>query len=280
MKKYLTPNEITRNIALLNALLHFYGECGAIKQANEIWSILQECQKCDVVSYGAMMTAFIGSDDYRSALSLYDEMSMKNKQKDEAIFILALNACAKSKNLRKGKQIHSDVQKYLNSRSRKPPSVNLSNALVYFFGECEELEATRKIWENLKQRNACDIVSYGGMMKALLSNGESQETLALYDEMNEKGMEKNDIIYTLAMTACAEESAFQTGVSIISEIKRDPLKRKELKKNGKLASAIVHFLGNRGDIEGMKEFEELENTFVKTALIGGYAKNGLCDKAL
>ncbi len=54
MKKRLRKDSIHKNMILLNALLHFYGECNMLEDVREIWEIAKN-HKQNIIGYGAII---------------------------------------------------------------------------------------------------------------------------------------------------------------------------------------------------------------------------------
>ncbi len=143
-----------------------------------------------IVSYGSMMKALIANNKCEDALHLYDDISKNARNEiNHVIFVLALNACAKLKDLSKGKEIEETIREFdLYSKNAKNASFLLRNTtllgeLIHFYGECGKLQDVRRIWKDLKINKKASVASYGAMMKALVSNGENEDALIVYDEM-------------------------------------------------------------------------------------------------
>ncbi len=260
--------------SLLGALIHFYGEHGHAEEATKVWnSQTGDKRKWDLAICGGMMKALISSEKYEDSLAFYDKMKSNCPRLDAIVFTLALNACGKLKAFDKGSEVIATMEK---QRVRK--DATLLGALLHFYGECGKLESAKETWNILKECKGCDVTSYGAMMKALISSDEYLEALGFYDKMRENGIETNAATLTLALTGCSKEAIYSKGSFIIADLFQSDRKNDYL-KNSKLVTSLVHFLGNCGEIEAMKQLE-MDETEVLTALIGGYAKNGFSEKAL
>eukprot|EP01084_Bolivina_argentea_P000929 1702_1 len=93
------------NIQIQNSLIDFFGDCGQIEQALNVFNSMDDKYR-DIVSVGALMKGLIHNEYDKDALKLYDNLSDGNIKKTGVVYSLALKACTKLADFERGKAIH------------------------------------------------------------------------------------------------------------------------------------------------------------------------------
>eukprot|EP00250_Pteridium_aquilinum_P034652 c7886_g1_i1 orf=2-493(+) len=83
-------NGFACNVYVNSALIRMYGKCGALMEAENVFSALLHH---DVVSYGALLSVYVEHGNGEKALRLYRQMCEEGISPDMLTEILALQAC-------------------------------------------------------------------------------------------------------------------------------------------------------------------------------------------
>ncbi|KAJ7528371.1 hypothetical protein O6H91_15G000800 [Diphasiastrum complanatum] len=248
-------------------LVNMYAKCGCTEDARELFDNLSER---DVVSWNAMIGGYAQNGLGKEALALYEQMKQEGMQPNNVTFVLLLKACACLAALEQGKQLHSEIMKrgFLSG-------VVVGNILVDMYAKCGCTEDARELFDNMSER---DVISWNAMIAGYAQNGLGKEALALYEQMKQEGVQPDDVTFVLLLKACASLGALEQGKRLHSEI----IKR-GFQSDVVVGSTLVNMYAKCGCTEDARElFDNMSERDVVswTAMIAGYAQNGLGKEAL
>lgn len=190
-----------------NSLVDMYGKCGSIADARSTFDSLLHR---DVVSWNAMLTAYVQHGQAEDALLLYEEMQSEFVDADARTFVSILqaccmvaemeqvvmaNGCCKARALGKGKAIHAELWR----RGQGCDSF-VSNTLVSFYTRCCSIEDAETTFHGLAQH---DLVAWTAMIGAYVELGQAEKAFQLYMLMWEEGVEPDNRTFVGALKACA-----------------------------------------------------------------------------
>ena len=112
------------NIQIKNTLIDFYGHCGDIGNAKQIFASMKDCQK-DIISINAMMSAYLNNANMSDANQLfYESIPDFRLRADATTFSILLNRCSHCGGLRQAMLIYIKyVQKNEDKRVRHNPYI-------------------------------------------------------------------------------------------------------------------------------------------------------------
>ncbi|KAJ7564266.1 hypothetical protein O6H91_02G010200 [Diphasiastrum complanatum] len=250
-----------------STLVNMYAKCGCTEDARELFDNMSER---DVVSWTAMIAGYAQNGLGKEALALYEQMKQEGMQPNNFTFVLLLKACASLGALEQGRQLHSDIIKrgFLSE-------VVVRNTLVDMYAKCGCTEDARELFDNMSER---DVVSWNAMIAGYAQNGLGEEALALYEQMKQEGMQSNNVTVVLLLKACASLAALEQGRELHSEIIKRGFLSEVVVRN-----TLVDMYAKCGCTEDARElFDDMSerNVVSWTAMIAGYAQNGLGKEAL
>ncbi|KAJ7527644.1 hypothetical protein O6H91_16G064700 [Diphasiastrum complanatum] len=206
----------------------------------------------------------------KEALALYEQMKQEGLQPNHVTFVLLLKACANLAALEQGKQLHSEIIK-----RGFQSDVVVASTLVDMYAKCGCTEDARELFNNISER---DVVSWTAMIAGYAQNGPAHEALALYEQMKQAGFAPDKVLFVLLLKACASLAALKQGKQLHSEI----IKR-GFQSDVVVTSTLVDMYAKCGCTEDARElFDNMSerNVVSWTAMIAGYAQNGLAQEAL
>ncbi|KAJ7298442.1 hypothetical protein O6H91_Y582200 [Diphasiastrum complanatum] len=255
------------NVIVGSTLVDMYAKCGCIEDARELFNNMSEP---NVVSWTAMIAGYAQNGLGKESLALYEKMKQEGVQPDNVTFVLLLKACASLAALEQGKQLHSDIIK-----RGFQSDVIVGSALVDMYAKCGCTEDARELFTSTSER---DVVSWNAMIDGYAQNGLGKEALALYDQMKQEGMQPDLITFVVLLKACASLAALEQGKQLHSDI----IKR-GFQSDVIVGSTLVDMYAKCGCTEDARElFNNMSerNVVSWTAMIAGYAQNGLGKEAL
>ncbi|KAJ7540626.1 hypothetical protein O6H91_10G023400 [Diphasiastrum complanatum] len=244
-----------------------YAKCGCTQDARELFNNMSDR---DVVSWNAMIAGYAQNGLGKEALALYEQMKQEGVQPDNVTFVLLLKACASLEVLEQGKRLHSDIIK-----RGFQLDVIVGNTLVDMYAKCGCTEDARELFNNMTER---DVVSWNAMIAGYAQNGLGKEALALYEQMKQEGVQPDNVTCVLLLKACACLAALEQGKQIHADI----IKR-GFQSDVIVGSTLVDMYAKCGCTEDARElFNNMSerNVVSWTAMIAGYAQNGLGKEAL
>ncbi|KAJ7527660.1 hypothetical protein O6H91_16G065200 [Diphasiastrum complanatum] len=255
------------DVVVGSTLVDMYGKCGCTEDARELFDNMSER---NVVSWNAMIAGYAQNGLGKGALALYEQMKQEGMQPNNVTFVLLLKACANLAALEQGKQLHSEIIKrgFLSD-------VVVVSTLLDMYAKCGCTEDARELFDNMRER---DVVSWNAMIAGYAQNGLGKEALALYEQMQQEGMQPNNVTFGLLLKACANLAALEQGKQLHSEI----IKRGFL-LDVVVGSTLVDMYAKCGCTEDARElFDNMSEPDVVSwsAMIAGYAQNGPAQEAL
>ncbi|KAI5085061.1 hypothetical protein GOP47_0001230 [Adiantum capillus-veneris] len=191
-----------------NTLVSMYAKCGAVLEAENVFEAL--AQK-DVVSWNAMLSAYVEQGEGDKALRLYQQMHADGIEPDELTFGVALQACTnlteeeenmgvkeeeiKAICLEIGQALHADVRK----RDFLWADIVIGNTLVSLYCKCGHISQAESMFVELPKR---DVISWNAMLSAYVEHGQADIALRFYNKMQQEGVSPDQLTFVFALQAC------------------------------------------------------------------------------
>lgn len=211
------------NVHVGTTLLTMYGKSGDVFLAEYVFSRLVHR---NVVSWNAMLSAFVEHDKGEKALTLYRHMHEEGLRPHEFTYVLALQACARlagnneedhdSKGFHRlkmpleiGKSVHIDVR-----RDGFALNTCVGTALLGMYSKCGALVDSEDVFLLMKRR---DVVAWNAMLTAFIEQGNGVKALQLFRQMQKERRVLNQLSFVLALQACG--ALVEDNESVFSQCK-------------------------------------------------------------
>ncbi|KAJ7515252.1 hypothetical protein O6H91_22G007900 [Diphasiastrum complanatum] len=206
----------------------------------------------------------------KEALHMLELMVQQTTKPPIHAYVCLLKGCSRRKALAEGKQVHAlIVQSVLDS------NIVLANTLVHMYSKCGSVLHAHKVFSNMPQHN---VYSWTAIISAYAENGEVEAAINLFQQMQETGLAPDKVLFVLLLKACARLAALEQGRQLHSHI----IKR-GFQSDVIVGSTLVNMYAKCGCTEDARElFDNMSERDVVswTAMIAGYAQNGLGKEAL
>ncbi|KAJ7290856.1 hypothetical protein O6H91_05G071700 [Diphasiastrum complanatum] len=275
-------------VVVCNTLVDMYAKCGCTEDARELFDNMSER---DVVSWNAMIAGYAQNGLGKEALALYEQMKQEGMQPDNVTVVLLLEACASLAALEQGKQLHTDIIKrgliqsvrdsnilLANTdiiQSVPDSNIVLANTLVRMYSKCGSVLHAHEVFSNMPQH---DVYSWTAIISAYADSGEVEEAINLFQQMQETGLAPDKVLFVVVLKACARVAALEQGRKLHSDIVKRGFQSDVI-----VGSTLVNMYAKCGCTEDARElFDNMSERDVVswTAMIAGYAQNGLAREAL
>ncbi|KAH7421657.1 hypothetical protein KP509_13G069500 [Ceratopteris richardii] len=223
----IVSKRLLETLALGNALVDMYANCGFLKRALEVFDILP---KRDLISWNALMSGYVKYEYGIKALNCLAQMQIEGVNPDFSTLVCGL----KSADGRKYLQLHDAIM----IRMDRELGTAVGNALIDMYVKCGLIRKAHEVFNRLPNQ---DVVSWTALIAGYAKHGDAMFALNCLDEMQLKGVALNAVTYVCCLIACGRIGDVEKGKEIHEEIVS-----KGLLETLALGNALVDMYANCG----------------------------------
>lgn len=252
-------------------LVDKYAQLGGsnVEHARKVFDNLSQR---DVFCWNVVIKGYASVGPFDEALNVYDEMRSSGMIPNRYTYPFVLKACGAERASQKGHAIHGHAVK-----CGLDLDLFVGNALVAFYANCREIEVSRKVFDEMPDR---DIVSWNSMISGYTANGYVDDAVMLfYDMLRDDHIDAldNATLVTI-LPAFAEKADIHAGYWIHCYIVKTGMKL-----DPAVGSGLITLYSNCGYISMARAvFDQISdrNIIVWNAIIRCYGTHGLAREAL
>ncbi|KAK2408758.1 pentatricopeptide repeat-containing protein, chloroplastic [Trifolium repens] len=252
-------------------LIDKYAQLGGsnVEHARKVFDNLSER---DVFCWNVIIKGYANTGPFAEALNVYDVMRMSGTTPNRYTYPFVLKACGIERDSVKGQVIHGHAVKY-----GFDFDLYVGNALVAFYAKCQEIDASRKVFDEMPER---DVVSWNSMISGNIANGYMDDAVMLfYDMLRDDyiGFPDHATLVTV-LPAFAEKADVHAGYWIHCYVVKTGM---ELDPS--VGCGLITLYSNCGYISMARAiFDQISdrNVFVWSAIIRCYGTHGFAQEAL
>ena len=251
------------------ALVDMYSKCGKLDKAREVFENLP---MQNVVMWSALIGGYVRNGLSNEALKCFTQMQDVGVHPDAVTYAHILKACGNVGSL----DIGEDVDAHVRKRKLLQRDIVLGNALIDMYCKCGAIEKAREVFVDLPKR---DVVTWSALISGYAQNGFCDKALEAFRQMQDVGIIPDARTYVCILKACSIVQSLEIGEDIDTKVRKQGL----LQKDVVLGTALMDMYCKCGALEKAREvFDQLPagNVVAWSAIIAGYAQNGLGDEAL
>ncbi|GMH22576.1 hypothetical protein Nepgr_024419 [Nepenthes gracilis] len=287
------------DLLVQNGLIHFYAENGSLGNARKVFD---GCSWRDVVTWTAMIDAYVQQNIPDEALRLFDSMVCSDVAPNEITMIAVLSACSRKRDLCLGKSLCEYMEK-----KNICCSLNLMNAMLDMYIKCGCLVTARQLFDGMEVKDVfswtsminCyakygdldlarkffnetpmkNVVSWNAMIAGYSQNNRPIEAIELFHDMVEAGLVPTEATLVSVLSSCAQSGCLDLG----RWMHHYYIYQKRVKFSLVLTNAFIDMYAKCGSIDmAEKLFDEMpERDLVSwNSMIVGFADHGHANKAL
>lgn len=272
--KSLTVTQIKQIQALLliNGLNHLErlvvhtlldSSCSSNRDTSKyVHLILHHMQNPDVYLWVCSIRFLSKHGQFVEAFAQYVHMQRSGLLPSNFAVSVALKACARVKDLWGGISIHAQIHKCVFS-----DDVYVQTALVDFYSKLNDIETSRKVFDDMKTKN---VVSWNSLLIGYLKNGNLPMAQSFFDEIPEKDV----ISWNSMITGYLRTGNIDHAYSLFEKMPE---------RNTASWNAIIGGYVNCGKIELARAFYDLmpkRNNVSCITMIAGYSRCGNVESAI
>ncbi|XP_057843541.2 putative pentatricopeptide repeat-containing protein At3g23330 [Cryptomeria japonica] len=285
------------NTLLQNKLLNMYDKCGRLVYARNVFEHMREP---NIFSWNMIIAAYRKHELSQMAMALFHRMQLTPVQPDHFTFSSVIPICAHFGSLKHGLQIHGKI-----IRCGYQSEIFVMNTLIDMYAKCRNLHKARELFNKMHDT---DMVSWNAMITGCVQNGVLDGAVTLFKEMSQRnvvswtaiiagyaqngvvekaieffkqmvlaGVKPNSLTFASILPGCAKIGALEQGMEIHQKV------IESVSLSDVVVTALIDMYAKCGSMQKAHTlFHELPQRDVVswTAIIGGYAQNGLVDEAL
>ncbi|KAH7301857.1 hypothetical protein KP509_23G046500 [Ceratopteris richardii] len=243
-----------------SSLIDMYAKCGDLDDA---YRLFRDLPYKNVFSWGALMSGYVQHGRNSVALDLFKDMENEGVWPTPPIFSCLLKACGSIRALWKGKLVHSQIVQH---GLASDPITN--NALIDMYAKCGEFTAANKVLCMVPVQNER---SYGAIIGGYIQQGHPSSALHLFVEMQTRGLNPNQVIYSSVLIACSHLRDSDKGRLLHHCILADSMESSET-----VSQSLVSMYSSFGSLaEARKVYGNIRgfNQSACDAMIAGYIKH-------
>ena len=233
--------ECSTSIHVATTLINTYAKCGSMSEAESVFNAIIVR---DLVSWNAMLTAYVEKGEGAKALDLYKQMQDENVIQDDVTLICILLSCGETENCEMCKQLHFGI---VHVKCDSIPAV--VSSLIYAYGNCARMIDAHICFHYFPEPdtaswNAC-IVGY---------SGEANYTgaLSMFENSKLEGIIPDEITFTSVLSACTHTGHVIEGILYFESMSRDNGLDPHMQHN----SILVDLFARAGDFSRIEYIVE------------------------
>jgi len=250
-----------------NSLVDMYAKCGSIDDALRVFNNMSTR---NVVAWSSMILGHVKCGQGQQALALYQQMQLEGVQPNPVTFVGVLNACASVVALEEGRNAHEQI-----IQSGFESDAFVGSSLVDMYAKCGSIEDAQSVFIKMSIR---DVVAWTAMILGHVKCGQGQKALALFQQMQQEGVEPNPVTFVGAVAACASVEALEEGRRAHEQIIQSGCESDIF-----VQSSLIDMYAKCGSMEeAWSVFKKMPSCHAVawTAMLNGYAIHGHGQEAI
>ncbi|KAL3534055.1 hypothetical protein ACH5RR_007576 [Cinchona calisaya] len=194
---------ICADIIIEGSLLDLYVKCSDVETAHKVFLTTQ---KENVVLWNVMLVSYGLKGDLNESFRIFEQMRMEGLRPNQYTYPSILRTCTLVGALDLGEQIHTQVIK-----TGFQLNVYVCSVLIDMYAKHGNLYTAMKILRRLTEE---DVVSWTAMVAGFTQHNRFFDALKLFMEMQDQGIQSDNIGFASAISACAGIQALHQGQQV------------------------------------------------------------------
>ncbi|KAK6781106.1 hypothetical protein RDI58_023290 [Solanum bulbocastanum] len=206
-------NGVVLDTVVANSFMAMYSKCGVFQDSLKVFD---EMPQKNISSFNVVISGYMGVKEKNLDGKLWDfvkDMLYEGWKFDAFTVSTLLSLCGEvKKNWNYGKELHCYVVKAgLESDLVVSSDVHLECCLVDMYSKSFRVELGRQVFDRLKCRN---VFAWTAMINGYVLNGDFDEALLLFKDMQAEGVEPNKVSLISIIPACCSFDRLKGGKQI------------------------------------------------------------------
>eukprot|EP00250_Pteridium_aquilinum_P021969 c25273_g2_i2 orf=248-2998(+) len=230
---------LTYDVFVGNTLIGMYGKCGAIVEAEEVFGALV---LRDIVSWNAMVSAYVDHGQEEKALRLYGWM--QKHLVTHVTLTRILQACSATGSLNYCKQLHFEVVS-----AGYDQNSSIAATLISAYGGCSSMLDSLSVFHGVSEP---DLTTWNACIAGHAGDGDFSLSFYRFENMRLAGMIADGVTFLKIISACARTALVVEGLEYFESMCFDYGICPDMKHYG----CVLDLLGRTGDFKRIECFLE------------------------
>ncbi|XP_050368859.1 pentatricopeptide repeat-containing protein At3g46790, chloroplastic-like [Argentina anserina] len=241
-----------------------------MKEARKVFDELTER---DVFVWNMLIQGYANVGPFSEAIKMCNQMRLSGLPPNQYTYPFVLKACGAMRDGKQGRVVHGQVMK-----SGLELQVFVGNALVAMYSKCGEVEVSRRVFDELPQK---DLVSWNSLISGYATNGCPNAAIQIFRAMLQDGANASLLEHATLVSvlpACVDASAIEVGFWIHLYVVKSGIEI-----DSALGSALVTMYANCGRVGVSRViFDRVSDKTVVlwSTMMRGYGMHGHTDEVL
>ncbi|CAJ1361556.1 unnamed protein product [Effrenium voratum] len=206
------PSPIT-----LGILVKTYGQAGDLDKVLAAWDEMEEQRGlANSVTYGCMLDACVKCGNLQKAVEVFKGMRDTGKHKNTILYTTMI----------KGYGLHKDLENALKlfremPEQQVPYNTITYNSILEACVKCGDTSSAEEILDQMARTEyeiEPDLISYSTVLKGYCQNGELLKALCVFEEMKERKLRCDELVYNTLMEGCVKSDDWKAGCGLFGEM--------------------------------------------------------------
>ncbi|KAM7497967.1 hypothetical protein LguiA_022381 [Lonicera macranthoides] len=231
---YVMKSGFEFSMVVGSSLAHMYMKSGSLGEG-EI--VIKAMPVHNVVACNTLIAGRAQNGCSEGALDQYNIMKMAGFRPDKITFVSVLSSCSELATLGQGQQLHAEAVKAGSSSV-----VAVISSLISMYSRCGCLDDAIKAFFETED---ADVVCWSSMIAAYGFHGRGKEAIELFNQMEQKELEANDITFLSLLYACSHCGLKDEGIKFFDMM----IDKYQLEPRLQHYTCLVDLLGRAGQLE-------------------------------
>lgn len=223
--------------SICSSLLSVYGKCGALEEAEGLFNTLTER---NVVSWTAMLSAYVEHGQGKKALQLYKLMQEEGVTLDVVILLCVLQACSETGCLQTIEKLHFEL---VSAGHDCLPSA--AATLIHAYGGCASMANAQAVFDRSDEPN---VVLWNACLAGHAGEGNILAILQMFEKLRLSGLEPDEVTFSAILAICSYIGDIVLGLQSFISMIHDNSIYPDLRHYG----IMVDLLGRAGSFNGVE----------------------------
>ncbi|PSS05632.1 Pentatricopeptide repeat-containing protein [Actinidia chinensis var. chinensis] len=236
---YVVKSGFEFNLVVGSSLAHMYMKSGSLGEGERV---IKAMPIQNVVACNTLITGRAQNGCSEGALDQYNLMKMAGFRPDKITFVSVISSCSELATLGQGQQIHAEAIK-----TGASMVVGVISSLISMYSRCGCLDESVKAFS---ERDKADVVLWSSMIAAYGFHGKGEQAIKLFNQMEQEGLEANDVTFLSLLYACSHCGLKDKGLEFFTMM----VEKYGLEPRLEHYTCVVDLLGRSGCLEEAESF--------------------------
>ncbi|XP_062007828.1 pentatricopeptide repeat-containing protein At2g41080 [Rosa rugosa] len=222
------------NLVVGSSLAHMYMKSGSLVDGEKV---IKSMPIRNVVAWNTLIAGKAQNGQSEGVLDQYNMMKIAGFRPDKVTFVSVLSSCSELATLGQGQQIHAEAIK-----AGASSVVAVISTLISMYSRCGCLEDSLKAF---RECEGADVVLWSSVISAYGFHGRGEEAIKLFEQMEQEGLEANDVTFLSLLYACSHCGMKEKGIELFDLM----VQKYGLKPKLEHYTCVVDLLGRSGCLE-------------------------------